>query len=90
MRQIFSTLWNDDCGSGLLSGEWLFLFGILMVGVVGGLVALQKAMSDQFNESAKALSTLKSDQNAASPGSGANVPTTARNTASNASAVPMN
>jgi Flp pilus assembly pilin Flp len=90
MRQILSTLWNDDCGSGLLTGEWLFLFGILVVGVVGGLVALQKAMSDQFSESAKAISTLKSDPNATNPGNGGNVPTTARSTASNAGAVPLN
>ncbi len=89
MRQIFSRLWNDDCGSGLLSGEWLFLFGILLVGIVGGLVGLQKAMSDQFNESAKAISTLR-DQNSTGSGNGTTSPTTPRGTAGNASALPMN
>ena len=51
-------LWNDDCGSGLLSAEWLFLFAILVLGIITGLVAVRQALISELTESAQALLAL--------------------------------
>jgi hypothetical protein len=48
-------LWNDDCGSGLLSAEWLFIFVILVLGIITGLVAVRQALISELTESAQAL-----------------------------------
>ena len=57
MRQMLK-LWNDDCGSGLLSAEWLFLFAILVLGIITGLVAVRQALISELTESAQALLAL--------------------------------
>jgi hypothetical protein len=57
MRQIFK-LWNDDCGAGLITAEWLFLFTILVLGSITGLVAVRQALISELTESAQALLAL--------------------------------
>jgi hypothetical protein len=51
-------LWRDDCGSGLLTAEWLFLFTILVLGLISGLVAVRQALISELVESAQALLAL--------------------------------
>jgi hypothetical protein len=51
-------LWNDDRGAGLLTAEWLFLFVILVLGVITGLVTLRQALISELTESAQALLAL--------------------------------
>ena len=51
-------LWNDDCGSGLLTGEWLFLFAILVLGLITGLVAVRQALLSELVETAQAIMEL--------------------------------
>ena len=51
-------LWNDDCGSGLLTGEWLFLFAILVLGLITGLVAVRQALLSELVETAQAIMAL--------------------------------
>jgi len=51
-------LWNDDCGSGLLTGEWLFLFAILVLGLISGLVAVRQALISELVETAQAILAL--------------------------------
>jgi hypothetical protein len=51
-------LWNDDCGVGLLSAEWLFLFAILILGIITGLVAVRQALISELTESAQSLLAL--------------------------------
>jgi Flp pilus assembly pilin Flp len=48
-------LWNDDSGVGLLSAEWLFLFAILVLGIITGLVAVRQALISELTESAQSL-----------------------------------
>jgi len=57
MRQMLK-LWNDDCGSGLLTGEWLFLFAILVLGTISGIVAVRQALISELVETAQALLAL--------------------------------
>jgi hypothetical protein len=51
-------LWNDDCGSGLLSAEWILLFTILVLGIITGLVAVRQALISELVESAQALMAI--------------------------------
>ncbi len=51
-------LWNDDCGSGLLSAEWLFFFVILVLGLLAGFIAVRQALITDLTESAQALLAL--------------------------------
>ena len=51
-------LWNDDCGAAQLTSEWLFLFAILVLGSVTGLVAVRQALISELVESAQALLAL--------------------------------
>ncbi len=48
-------LWNDDGGSGLMTAEWLFLFAILVLGVISGLVAVRQALISELVESAQSI-----------------------------------
>src|SRR5215475_2932398 len=57
MRQMLN-LWNDDCGSGLLTAEWLFIFVILVLGIISGLVAVRQAVISELVETAQALLAL--------------------------------
>ena len=51
-------LWNDDCGSTLVTSELLFLFAILVLGTITGLVALRQAVISELTETAQALLAL--------------------------------
>jgi len=51
-------LWNDECGSGLLTGEWLFLFAILVLGTITGIVAVRQALLSELIETAQAIMAL--------------------------------
>jgi hypothetical protein len=51
-------LWNDDGGSGLMAAEWLFLFTIVVLGIVAGLIAVRQALISELTESAQALLAL--------------------------------
>jgi hypothetical protein len=55
---MLRTLWNDDCGAGLLSSEFLFLYSTLVLGGVSGMVAMRQAGVSEFLESAQALLSL--------------------------------
>jgi hypothetical protein len=52
---MLRNLWNDDNGSGLLTAEWLFIFAILVLGIIAGLVAVRQAILSELVESAQAL-----------------------------------
>jgi hypothetical protein len=51
-------MWNDDCGSGLIAGEWLFMFTIIVLGSITGLVAVRQALISELTETAQALLAL--------------------------------
>ena len=51
-------LWNDDCGSTLVTSEILFIFAILVLGTITGLVALRQAVISELTETAQALLAL--------------------------------
>lgn len=55
---MFRKLWDDDCGSGVLTGEWLFLFSILLLGTVSGLVAMRQALVGELAETARSVMSL--------------------------------
>jgi hypothetical protein len=57
MRQMLK-LWNDDCGSGLVASELLFIFTIIVLGMITGLVALRQALISELTETAQALLAL--------------------------------
>jgi hypothetical protein len=58
LMRLILALWHDDRGSGLLTGEWLFLFAILLLGSVGGLISIRQAVVSELQETASALTTL--------------------------------
>jgi hypothetical protein len=51
-------LWNDDRGSTLVTTEILFLFTILVLGTISGLVAVRQAVLSELIETAQALMAL--------------------------------
>ncbi len=57
MRQMLK-MWNDDCGSTLVTSEILFLFAILVLGTLTGVVALRQAVISELTETAQALLAL--------------------------------
>ncbi len=54
MRQL-ATLWQDDCGGGLVSTELLFIYSLLLLGSVSGMVAMRQAMLSEWTETAQSL-----------------------------------
>jgi hypothetical protein len=54
MRRL-QALWEDDCGAGLVSSELLFLYSLLVLGGVGGLVAMRQALLSEWSETAQSL-----------------------------------
>ena len=51
-------LWNDDNGAVLVSAELLFIFAILVLGLITGLVAVRQAVISELVETAQALLAL--------------------------------
>jgi hypothetical protein len=51
-------LWNDDCGSTLITAEYLFFFTILVLGLISGLVAVRQAVLSELVETAQAILAL--------------------------------
>jgi len=57
MRQMLK-LWNDDCGGGSISIEWVFFVTIVVLGSITGLVAVRQAIISELTEVAQALMAL--------------------------------
>ena len=55
---MFVKLWNDDCGSGLVSMEIVFLGTILVLGLITGWVALRNVIVNEYEELANAYGAL--------------------------------
>jgi hypothetical protein len=55
---MFVKLWNDDCGSGLVSMEIVFLGTILVIGLITGWVVLRNAIVNETVELANAYGAL--------------------------------
>jgi hypothetical protein len=51
-------LWDDDGGSTLVTSEIVFLFAILVLGLITGLVALRQSVISELVETAQALMAL--------------------------------
>jgi hypothetical protein len=51
-------LWLDDCGSGLVSMEIVFLGTILVIGLITGWVVLRNAIGNETAELANAYGAL--------------------------------
>jgi hypothetical protein len=58
MRNVWLGLWNDDLGASLLTGELLFIFAILVLGTITGLVAVRQAVNSELTESANTILSL--------------------------------
>jgi hypothetical protein len=52
---MLGNLWRDDGGSSLVTAEILFIFAILVLGIITGLVAVRQALISELTESAQAL-----------------------------------
>jgi hypothetical protein len=52
---MLRNMWNDDGGSTLVTSEILFIFAILVLGIITGLVAVRQALMSELVESAQAL-----------------------------------
>jgi hypothetical protein len=55
---MLRNLWTDDRGAGLLTAELLFLFTILILGIITGLIALRQALISELTEMAQSLMAL--------------------------------
>jgi hypothetical protein len=55
---MLRNLWNDDGGSGLVTSEILFIFVIIVLGIITGLIAVRQALISELVESAQALMAL--------------------------------
>jgi Flp pilus assembly pilin Flp len=57
MRSLFARLWNDDRGV-IITFELLFLFVILVLGLIAGWTALRNALDAELTETAQAILSL--------------------------------
>ena len=57
MAKIVAQLWNDDTGA-LLSGEYLFIATILVIGIIVGLASVRDAINTELAELANAYLAL--------------------------------
>jgi len=58
MSRLFGKLWRDDRGA-LLASEFLFMFSMLVIGTVSGLVAMRQALVSELVETANAVMALE-------------------------------
>src|SRR5581483_9043407 len=56
--RVLRRLWADDRGAGLVSSEVLFLYSVLLLGSVSGLVAMRQAVLSEWAETAQSLLAL--------------------------------
>ena len=49
-------IWNDE--SGLLTFEWILLFTLLTIGIVGGVASIRNAVNIESAEAANAMTAL--------------------------------
>src|SRR5947209_4671743 len=56
--RLLRALWADDRGAGLVSSELLFLYSLLVLGSVSGLVAVRQALLSEYTEAAQSLLAL--------------------------------
>jgi len=57
MRNLFRRLWSDDRGV-IITFELLFLFVILVLGLIAGWTALRNALDAELTETAQAILSL--------------------------------
>jgi hypothetical protein len=56
--RLINQLWADDCGSGLVSAELLFIATILVLGLITGWMSLKEAINNEYEELANAYAAL--------------------------------
>ncbi len=57
MSQLFGKLWHDDQGA-LIASEFLFMFSMLVIGTISGLVAMRQALLSEMVETANSVMAL--------------------------------
>lgn len=58
VRNLFAKLWNDDCGA-IIATEYLALGSIVVLGGVGGLVAMREGAVNEMKEYGKSVSSIR-------------------------------
>ena len=53
---MMTQIWNDE--SGLLTFEWILLFTLLTIGIVGGVATIRNAANVESAEAANAMTAL--------------------------------
>lgn len=53
---MMTQIWNDE--SGILTFEWILLFTLLTIGIVGGVAAIRNAVNLESAEAANAMTAL--------------------------------
>lgn len=53
---MMNQIWNDE--SGLLTFEWILLFTLLTIGIVGGVATIRNATNIESEEAANAIVAL--------------------------------
>lgn len=53
---MLNRIWNDE--SGLLTFEWILLFTLLTIGIVGGVATIRNATNIESGEAANAITSL--------------------------------
>ncbi len=51
-------LWHDDCGSGLITAEWLFLMAVMVIGLTAGLVHMRDTVRGELQDTADTVSGI--------------------------------
>ena len=53
---MMTQIWNDE--SGILTFEWILLFTLLTIGIVGGVAVIRNAVNAESAEAANAMTAL--------------------------------
>ncbi|MCR5165339.1 MAG: hypothetical protein K6C40_15125 [Thermoguttaceae bacterium] len=53
---MMTRIWNDE--SGLLTFEWIMLFTLLTIGIIGGVATIRNATNIESEEAANAITAL--------------------------------
>ena len=74
MKNVFRNLWNDDAGF-VISGELIFIFTLLVIGLIVGWTNVRNAVVAELTETANAILSISQQYQYSSVSgcSGANV-----------------
>lgn len=59
MKSLALQIWDDDSGA-MLTTEYVYAVALLIIGIIGGFVAVRSALLSGLNQTAQSINSLNS------------------------------